>query len=127
MKREIKFRAKAINDEFFKGVWVEGYYVSVLMGEEYVDAITDGVHEIPIQIETLGQYSGVKDRDGIEVCEDDIVEWISSDGEYLFDIVAWRYGGLCVCNSQYTVGSYYGLKVKGNKYDNPELLKLIYR
>ena len=123
MKREIKFRAKAINDDFFKGVWVEGYYVSVLMGEEYVDAITDGVHEIPIQIDTLGQYSGVKDRDGIEVCEGDIVKWVSSDGEYLFDIVTWRYGGLCLCNSQYTVGSYYGLKVKGNIYDNPELIK----
>lgn len=54
MKREIKFRAKAINNEFFQGEWVDGYYTKVLWSGNLVDVITDGAHEIPIQIETLG-------------------------------------------------------------------------
>ena len=54
MKREIKFRAKAINNDFFKGTWVDGYYTKVLWSGNLVDIITDGAHEIPIQIETLG-------------------------------------------------------------------------
>lgn len=55
MKREIKFRAKAINNDFFEGAWVDGYYTKVLWSGNFVDIITDGAHEIPIQIETLGQ------------------------------------------------------------------------
>ena len=50
MKREIKFRAKAINNDFFKGTWVDGYYTKVLWSGNLVDIITDGAHEIPIQI-----------------------------------------------------------------------------
>ena len=62
MKREIKFRAKAINDNFFKGVWIDGCYKNRLWGEKLVDMITDGAHEIPIQIETLGQLTGYATR-----------------------------------------------------------------
>jgi len=37
--------------------------------------------------------------------------------------VAWRNGGLVLCNGQYTVGSYANLEVIGNIYENPELLE----
>lgn len=73
MKREIKFRAKAINNDFFKGEWVEGYYAKVLWSGELVDVITDGAHEIPIQIETLGQFTGLHDKNKTRIYEGDIV------------------------------------------------------
>ena len=129
MKREIKYRGKSIYDK----EWLYGSLVKI---EEDRYTIIPDLNDIEIgkaismyevHPETVGQYSEVKDKDGVEVYEGDIVEWVDSDEEYRFDIVAWMYGGLCLCNNQYMIGSYYGLKVKGNKYDNPELLKLISR
>lgn len=73
MKREIKFRAKAINNDFFKGVWVDGFYTKVLWSGKLVDVITDGAHEIPIQIDTLGQFTGLRDKNGKEIYEGDIL------------------------------------------------------
>lgn len=56
------------------------------------------------------------------VYEGDIVTWVCSDGETRKDVVRWINGGLCLCNSQYAVGSYYGLEVVGNIHDNLELI-----
>lgn len=75
-----------------------------------------------IELETIGQFTGVLDRNKKEVYEGDIVTWVCSDGETRKDVVRWINGGLCLCNSQYTVGSYYGLEVVGNIHDNPELI-----
>ena len=75
MTRTIKFRAKAINDGFYKGEWVYGYYMKSLCGGELVDVITDGANEMPIQVDTLGQFSGVLDKNGVEVCEGDIISF----------------------------------------------------
>lgn len=49
-EREIKFRAKAINDDFFKGEWVYGYYTKELWSGNLLGVITDGANDIPIQV-----------------------------------------------------------------------------
>jgi len=73
---------------------------------------------------TAGQCSGEKDRKKTVIFEGDVVRWIDSDSKERVDIVVWMCGGLCLCNSGYTVGSYSGLEVIGNPWDNPELLEV---
>lgn len=117
--RAIKFRGKRMNDN----KWVYGYfgkdYSERCIISNYLNAPNESWGVIP---ETIGQFTGVLDRNKKEVYEGDIVTWVCSDGETRKDVVRWINGGLCLCNSQYTVGSYYGLEVVGNIHDNPELI-----
>ena len=143
MKREIKFRAKAINNDFFKGEWVEGYYAKVLWSGELVDVITDGAHEIPIQIETLGQFTGLHDKNKTRIYEGDIVrmsyvaeictddDCYEEEGKYVGVAAITANKGVCLnpCvknglyNTKYKPLSAYRSEVIGNIYDTPELLK----
>ena len=120
MEREIKFRGKAKDG----GTWVHG------------DLTTgDTIHTSPswredgegewwgqeCHEETIGQYAGLKDKNGVEIYEDDIVVWVDSDENKRHNIVKWINGGLVLCNSRYTVGNYPNIEVVGNIHDNPEL------
>lgn len=132
MKREIKFRAKAINNDFFKGAWVDGYYTKRLWDEKLVDVITDGAHEIPIQIETLDQFTGKTDINGKDIYNDDVVRVFTVERSFNV-VVKWSNYSMafmaCYVDGNYSpfylfTGLFvYELEVIGNVFDNPELLK----
>lgn len=114
--REIEFRAKNTKD-----VWVSGYL-------EREDLIYDQNYDcsILIQINTLGQYTGLKDKNGTKIFEEDLIK--SKYGyvykvyyeEYRFRIED-KYGNML--NPTQMAIDHYDCEVIGNIYDNPELVK----
>jgi len=82
--REIKFRGKRVDN----GEWVYGYYI-VAGGIPFIS--TFGVRE-PIAVipETVGQYTGLKDKNGVEICEGDRVSLDLNNEGYKNCVVVYR-------------------------------------
>jgi uncharacterized phage protein (TIGR01671 family) len=122
--REILFRGKrADNNE-----WVEGYY-TIDDSISYIHIHFDfdrGYHldEIEVIPETVGQFTGLKDKNGKKIFECDILELHSHTDKYQIkwnnDYGYYFYDGLvsdCTWNTRKLS------KIIGNIHDNPELLK----
>jgi len=110
--RTIKFRGKRLGNE----EWVYGYYGITMKGKSYIDSIESNIsmsHNIVIP-ETVGQFTGLTDKNGKEIFEGDIVR----GGIYLAYEVKWEYEE-CGWNIGESVRLF---EICGNIHDNPELL-----
>ena len=82
--------------------------------------------------ETIGQYTGLTDKNGKKIFEEDIVKVTNDNGEtnlcscgigdVCFYDGAWYIGGE-VNDGLYDVKNIYYIEVIGNIHDNPELLE----
>lgn len=136
--REILFRGKRVNN----GEWVEGIYYPVKYSGFSIPGGTDyniltypsGGGEIQAQVisETIGQYTGLTDKNGVKIFEGDIVTYNKEYGGETREkgTVYWCDGAFWVENVQDEEGYgllgalvKYQLEVIGNVHDNPELLE----
>lgn len=136
--REILFRAKRIDS----GEWVSGYYVydyahnaHFIFKNQLVcpNCINDrridySVCDYEIDPDTLCQYTGLTDKNGNLIWENDIVKHEVSDTIgtikwYQEDYVGWCVDDIVIDEQQFTDEMWCECEVIGNIFDNPELLK----
>lgn len=140
MMREILFRGKAINrnegchrTEYQNGEWVYGL-VTRLYDEQFKNlpaemTNTNGISGIEIDYKTIGQYTGMHDKNGTKIFEGDIIDFSNrSDGDgygvVKYDAYETEFG-FEYDNIYRSLGrNFYpeNIEVVGNVYDNPELV-----
>ena len=145
--RTIKFRGKCVPDSKYAGEWVTGGLSQMSEGvtphdEDLIVRFICGIctrsyHVIP---DTVGQFTGLLDKDGCEIYEGDIVQ--TQFNKEPFGLVAWHPDGYFFidtafgtreswCTSGFTPlgefmrhlvsGQPIQLSIVGNVHDNPGL------
>jgi len=133
--REIKFRGKSIVEP----EWAYGYYYKT--GRFGMICHDKNTLKTTVNIETVGQYTGIDTENGIEIYEGDIIKgYVYKYDEYGLDCsiidfksdVFYEQGRFCVRGSDeetydlkdlYEDGNNEKIEILGNIYANPELLE----
>lgn len=161
MNREILFRAKAINrdpDREYRTNYKNGDWIYGLVTTMYDDRFpnlpaemknTDGVSGIDVDHRTIGEYTGLTDKNGTKIFEGDVVRIGRWFGKYSYgeDNYVCKYDANSASfkfyyimpkdieNISYAILGYgvalsdmkrdFTIKVIGNIWDNPELMPVV--
>lgn len=118
-RREILFRGKSIDGNWYYGV-------PLVFTEDYVCITAPYNHNKSVIPETVGQYTGLTDKNGKKIFEGDVVKLYLIDGE---EIGVIKYNDkMCrfmffTKDGSYSFDDTDDFEVIGNIHDNPELLK----
>lgn len=131
MNREILFKAKRIDN----GEWVEGQYAYITNplaedGKPIKHLICNGTNIFNdlIDPDTLCQYTGLTDKNGKKIWENDIVrnekgdigvvQWFEEHAAFMI----WNKTKHYVC--YLAENDFSKIEIAGNEFDNPELLEV---
>ena len=141
--REILFRAKAINRDkgyhrtkYKNGDWVYGL-ITRFYDEQFKNLPAEmtneyGVSGVEIDHNTIGQYTGLTDKNGKKIFEGDIlafsdrlvyVHWHDYCGCWDCSYIKEVKGKATLCEDRSPNKWRYNAEVIGNIHDNPELMK----
>lgn len=124
--REIKFRGWSKRLEkwvFGHGVFEhKGYGICVLLCAEI-----NGVACVNVEHESVGQFTGLKDTNGVEIYEGDVAQWCNeklicrfSEDKAKFIAETLPFAGAFTEHDMWAIAQ--KSKVIGNIHENPELL-----
>lgn len=122
--REILFRGRRTDN----GEWVYGYVCRCGWTRKenthiIVPYYGGALYSIEVDPSTVGQYTGLKDKNGTKIFEGDIVLLKGDEEPYqvAFDKSCFQVYGNSIC---YVMDNFYDHDIEaiGNIYDNPELL-----
>ena len=139
--REILFRGKRTDCE----AWVEGDLIQAFRGNQLsacsIMPHTPTAYCWKVEPETVGQYTGLTDKNGVRIFEGDIVKGIAYSVERIGVIVwideitsfgvryfksvnstAWENSSILRCASMGKTDEF-AAEIIGNIHDNPELLE----
>lgn len=136
--REILFRGKRLDN----GEWVEGNLIQYPLSSYFHIMSNHGFDDARCVLpETIGQFTGLTDKNGKKIFEGDIVHAVYQVGYVGCKNIDYGIGVVKYCASYYGGASYQieiigdsgsrvftaslenGVEVIGNVYDNPELIK----
>lgn len=124
--REIKFRGKSLVNigSIKKGDWVYGGIVYD-SDRVWIDVAYFG--QIIVDKETVGQYTGLHDKNGKEIYEGDIIKYKTIvDGEFIKEVIFYE-GTFCIdeCEDYKPLLNElnYCVEVISNTHENEELLE----
>lgn len=126
--REIKFRGKRLDN----GEWIEGDLLR-MNGHWFIflDPAPEGIDKYEVDPATVGEFTGLKDKNGKEIYEGDVMEIPETDfnaeiiGRVLFEEDAYY---IIPLRGGHLWGLHWSLrkhdaKIIGNIHDNPKFLK----
>lgn len=137
--RDIKFRGKTI----LNGMWIEGCYQRLvidgvmrhfILSDDFLffDDIKLIAALTEVHPETVGQFTGLKDINDIEIYEGDITQTFFADDPVSNIVIRFRdcMFGFSSVDKKYTYFSQlnkyeikeYNFRIIGNIHDNPELI-----
>lgn len=133
MNREIIFRGK----DFLKEEWVYGDLVKTKNFVAIKRTNGDYFHPTQVSPNTVGQYTGLKDKNGKKIFEGDILEYIGERKDNMNKVyhrkVVFHKGMFALLSKElpaYSALNYHCMEdgrsawsVIGNIHDNPELIK----
>lgn len=128
--REILFRGKTKNSEWVEGSYVDAYEATYIFEKDIIQHFQEVIPE------TVGQYTGLTDKNGTKIFEGDIAKFNRFESDYVgkivfndktagfelwWNVMAGAYGEKATYKANLSVCD--KLEVVCNIHDNPELLK----